>query len=137
MAFAGPMEDRLAIRELYDTYAHGANRQDRAVWLSCYCDDARWTTHYFDLHGIEEIAQQYDRIGETVVDTFLTSQVTAIDVRGDTAHCEALQSESLLYEGGATYDLVGRYEDELVRRDGRWRFKVRNYLVKREAAPER
>ena len=34
MGFTGPMEDRLAIRELYDAYADGANRMDRAAWLA-------------------------------------------------------------------------------------------------------
>ncbi|MEZ5744599.1 MAG: nuclear transport factor 2 family protein [Sphingomonadaceae bacterium] len=136
MAWTGPMEDRLAIRELYDSYADAASRADRAAWLGCYTKDARWKTHYFDLTGIDAIAQQYDAIGGDVTDTLVHTQVFSIEVDGDSATCRALQIESLLYANGATYELAGLYEDELVREGGQWLFKYRNYLVKREKAPD-
>lgn len=40
MAFTGPMEDRLLIRELYDTYADAGSRGDREGWLGCFAEDA-------------------------------------------------------------------------------------------------
>ena len=42
MPFTGPLEDRIAIREMYDSYADGANRMDRAMWLSVWANDAVW-----------------------------------------------------------------------------------------------
>ena len=32
MAFSGPIEDRLAIRELMDIYSDAVNQRDTALW---------------------------------------------------------------------------------------------------------
>lgn len=135
MPFTGPLEDRIAIRELYDTNADGAVRGDRATWLGSFAPDARWKTHYFDLSGHAAIGAKYDEITAGVSDTTFSVQILSIEVDGDTARCRAQQSESLMWPDGRTFDLVGLYEDELVRREGRWLFAHRNYLVKREKAP--
>lgn len=135
MPFTGPPEDRAAIRELYETNADGACRNDRATWLGCFAGDARWTTHYFDLTGIDAISAKYDEIVSGVVDTTFFLQIGSIEVSGDTARCRVQQDESLLYGNGSSYDLVGLYEDDLIRRDGRWQFLNRTYRVKRERAP--
>jgi uncharacterized protein (TIGR02246 family) len=135
MPFTGPMEDRLAIRELYDTNADGACRGDKATWLGTFAEDARWKTHYFELTGHEAIGATFDEINAEVENTTFFIQVCSIEIDGDTAHARVEQNESLLYRDGRTYDLVGLYEDELVRRDGAWRFRDRNYLVMREKQP--
>lgn len=136
MAFTGPMEDRLLIRELYDTYADAGSRGDREGWLGCFWPDAHWKTHYFDLHGIEDIAGKYDEIMTGVSDTTFFTQIGSIEVDGDRAVVRMQQDESLLYPNGSTFDLVGEYNDVCERRDGRWLFAEKIYLVKREKAPE-
>jgi hypothetical protein len=42
MPFTGPNEDRLAIRELIDTYADATNLRDAELWGSLFDEDARW-----------------------------------------------------------------------------------------------
>ena len=135
MPFTGPIEDRIAIRELYDAYADAGSRADRAGWLGCFSPDARWKTHYFDLTGIEAIAAKYDEIMGGVADTTFFTQIGSIEVDGDRAVCRMQQNESLLYPDGSTFDLVGEYNDQLVKRGGRWLFLDKVYLVKREKAP--
>lgn len=135
MPFTGPLEDRLAIRELYDSYADAGSRADREGWLGCFTSDAHWKTHYFDLHGIAEIAAKYDEIMGGVSDTTFFCQMGSIEIEGDTARVRMQQSESLLYPDGSTFDLVGEYNDVCVKRDGRWWFAEKIYLVKREKAP--
>ena len=136
MPFTGPMEDRLAIRELYDTYADAGSRADRDGWLNCFAPDARWKTHYFELVGHEAIIAKYDEIMTGVTDTAFFVQVGSIEIDGDSATVRMQQMESLLFENGSTYDLTGEYNDVCLRRDGRWWFKDKVYLVKREKAPE-
>lgn len=136
MAFTGPMEDRLLIRELYDTYADTGSRGDREGWLGCFAQDARWKSHYFDLQGLDAIAEKYDEIMGDVTDTVFFVQIGSIEVDGDTAKVRMQQAESLQSSNGSTYDLVGEYNDVCVRRDGRWWFKEKIYLVKREKQPE-
>lgn len=135
MAFTGPLEDRVAIRELYDSYADAGSRADREGWLACFAEDARWKTHYFELNGIEAIAAKYDEIMQGVADTTFFTQIGAIEIDGDTARVRMQQDESLLYPDGGTYDLVGEYNDVCVKRGGRWLFGDKVYLVKREKMP--
>jgi len=136
VAFTGTMEERLAIREMYDTYADGGSRCCRDTWLSCYAEDARWKSHYFDLEGIEAIGATFDQIMTGVAHTKVFTQIGSIEIEGDTARVRMRQDECLFYEDGRTYELLGFYDDVLVRRDGRWLFKDRDYTVVREVQPE-
>ena len=133
MPFTGPIEDRLAIRDLYDSYADGANRGDRADWLAGWSDDAVWWSHYFELKGRDAIGAKYDEITADVRQTIFMTQICSIEVSGDTAKCRAVCSERLLQNAGGEYQLTGLYEDELERRDGQWLFTRRTYNVLHEA----
>ncbi|MDG2005172.1 MAG: nuclear transport factor 2 family protein [Novosphingobium sp.] len=135
MAFTGTMEERLAIRELYDTYADGGSRCCRDTWLGCYAEDASWKTQYFDLSGIEAIGETFDQIMDGVAHTKVFTQIGSIEIEGDSAKIRMRQDECLFYEDGRTYELLGKYDDMLVRRDGRWLFKHRDYIVIREVQP--
>jgi ketosteroid isomerase-like protein len=134
MAFTGPIEDRIAIRELYDAYADGANRMDREAWLAPWAEDAVWKTHYFEQHGIAAIGEKYDELMAPVTTTSFLTQVCAIEVDGDTARARAIAQERLKMAGGS-YRLTGRYEDGLARIGGEWRFKHREYNVMYEEPP--
>jgi hypothetical protein len=134
MAFTGPIEDRILIRELYDRYADANNRGDRAEWLACFAPEGRWRCAYFDAIGREAVAAEYDRIigGGGVSDTIFFTQLGAIEVDGDTAHCRATTSERLALPAGGSYAVTGRYEDTLERRGGEWLFVFRDYTIKLE-----
>ena len=43
MAFTGPVEDRLLIRELMGSYADVVFRWDKDVWLACWAEAVRST----------------------------------------------------------------------------------------------
>ena len=54
MPFTGPLEDRIAIRELMNTHAHGVMTRDVEVWGSIWADDAYWElADYPDLGGFQ------------------------------------------------------------------------------------
>lgn len=136
MAFTGPETDRLAIRELYEGYADGATRIDRDAWLAAYADHARWRSPYFDLEGIAAIGAMFDQIMTDVVDVTIGVQIAALEIEGDQATVRLVQTESLLYADGTTWELTGSYLDVLVRHGGRWWFEDRTYAIKRERRPE-
>ena len=73
---------------------------------------------------------------ENVADTTFFTQIGSIEVAGDTARTRAFCAESLLQKTGGSYELTGEYNDDLVRRHGKWFFQRRVYLVKREKLPE-
>ncbi|MDR2858692.1 MAG: nuclear transport factor 2 family protein, partial [Novosphingobium sp.] len=43
MPFTGPCEDRLAIRELLETYADAVTRADAAAWGDTWAEDGEWS----------------------------------------------------------------------------------------------
>ncbi|GGN56705.1 hypothetical protein GCM10011349_34580 [Novosphingobium indicum] len=136
MPFTGPESDRLAIRELYEGYADGAARIDRDAWLAAYADDARWRSPYFDVAGIAAIGTTFDEIMADVVDVTIDIRLGSLEIEGDKATARLYQTESLLYPDGSTWELVGRYEDLLERRGGRWWFLDRTYTLQREVRPD-
>ena len=134
MPFTGPLEDRIAIREMYDTYADGANRMDRATWLSVWADDGVWHTHYFEQHGLAAIGENYDELMAPVSATTFLTQICSIEIEGDTARASSIGQERLMMPGGS-FRLTGLNQDRLVRRGGSWQILRRDYHVSIEEAP--
>ena len=140
MAFTGPLEDRLAIRELMDTHAHGVMTKDPEVWGAIWADDAEWfLLDYPDLGAFKGKA--------TIVSGWIESmkaygldnctrpmiyfmQPGSIEVDGNRANAVAYTIE--IYDDPASGQRVrgtGRYDDELEKREGRWLFTRRSYQV--------
>ncbi len=134
MPFTGPLEERIAIREMYDSYADGANRMDREAWLAPWAEDGVWKTHYFEQSGRAAIAAKYDELMARVTATTFFTQLCSVEIDGDTATARAVCQERLMMPGGS-YRLTGRNEDQLVRRDGRWQITHRTYHVMTEELP--
>ena len=51
MISTGPIEDRLAIRELIESYNDAVMRFDEAAWAENWTEDATWNTGQGDLTG--------------------------------------------------------------------------------------
>jgi uncharacterized protein (TIGR02246 family) len=130
MISSGPIEDRLAIRELVDSYNDAVMRFDRDAWASNWTDDAVWA-----LPGMGEVAGkdkfvplwQQMMAGFSFVGFFASAG--PIVVTGDAAHATWYQQEFLHQKDGAKRRITGRYEDDYVKRGGRWFFQKRVYSV--------
>jgi ketosteroid isomerase-like protein len=129
MTFSGPMEDRLAIRELYGAYADSAFRADRDAWLDCWADDCVWSTEFGEVTGKPALDEQWDVIWQTFRSMGFFSEVGSIVVDGSKAKGRAYCREILNLGDGRIRKLVGAYVDDLVRDGGRWRFAKRIYAV--------
>ena len=122
------LEDKDAIREVIARYSFCFDDARFDDWAAMFTEDAIFEVkgHYM-LEGRAAIRE----LGNTVpknakglpgMKHFMMNQI--IDVQGDraTATCYLL----LLREGTPlAVDIAGRYEDELVRQDGRWLFAKR------------
>ena len=140
MAFSGPVEDRLAIRELMNTHAHGVMTQDAAIWSTIWADDASWgLPEYPDLGdfvgkaaivaGWVESMKVYglDKMAKPMV---YFMEPGAIEIDGN--HATAVAWTHELYQDPANGELVrghGRYDDKLEKRDGQWLFTRRDYRI--------
>lgn len=140
MAFTGPLEDRIAIRELMNTHAHGVMSQDADIWGSIWADDAYWElAEYPDLGGFSgkdvivsgwvESMKVYglQKMAKPMV---YFMEPGAIEVDGNRATAVAYTHE--VYEHPETGELIrghGRYDDVLEKRDGQWLFVRREYRI--------
>ncbi len=130
MISSGPVEDRLAIRELVESYNDAVMRFDGEAWASNWRDDASWT-----LPGVGEI-QGKDRffpVWQQAMSAFsfvgFFASAGPIHVDGDTARGTWYQQEFLHQKDGVKRTITGRYQDEYLKADGRWYFQKRVYEV--------
>lgn len=140
MPFTGPLEDRILIRELIETYAHGVMTKDAELWAATWADDAYWALpEWPDLGGftgkaaivagwIESMkAYGLDQCTKPMVYVATPGSIT---VDGDRAAAVSYTSE--IFDDPATGEtkrVRGRYADTLARIDGRWLFTRREYRI--------
>lgn len=140
MGFTGPIEDRLAIRELMNTHAHGVMSVDSDIWGSIWAEDASWyLPEYPDLGtfvGKETIVSNWIESMKVYGLENMTKPMVyfmepgAIEVDGDKATSTAYTHE--VYQHPETGKIVrgaGRYDDKLEKRDGQWLFVERAYRI--------
>jgi ketosteroid isomerase-like protein len=128
MTFSGPEADRMAIRELMECYADAASRIDKAQWLGCWAPDAVWVMRQRDIVGLEALSQTWDTIFGAVDALAFFAMPGAIAVTGDTASARCHVRE-IVRRGSDVSKLSARYDDELVRHEGRWKFARRTYVM--------
>lgn len=136
MISSGPVEDRLAIRELVESYNDAVMRFDGDAWAANWRDDATWS-----LPGAGDITGKANffpvwqgaMAGFSFVGFFASAGPIVVD--GDTAHGTWYQQEELHDKKGGKRFVVGRYEDDYVKVDGRWYFQKRVYDILKSEEP--
>jgi ketosteroid isomerase-like protein len=127
MAFIGPREDQLAIRDLFGSYSDASTRGSAEDWLACFTEDGQWNSHLFRCTGPAELRKQWDLLWATFAKLGFMSEVGSIEVDGDKAVCRSVAREIVRMADGSIFKLIGRYDDVVVRRGGRWLFARRDY----------
>lgn len=130
MISSGPVEDRLAIRELIESYNDAVMRFDADAWASNWTDDATWS-----LPGAGEITGKANFVpvwqGAMADFSFVGFFASAgpIIVDGNTATGTWYQQEFLHQKDGVKRTITGKYQDSYVKADGRWFFAKRVYEI--------
>lgn len=128
MRNTGSLEDRFLIRELYGFYVDANSRGDKENWLSCWTEDGRWKTGFFDIQGKQAISEQWDGLWQAFESMGFLVNIGCIHVEGDTARARIVSQEWLNQADGSTTRAMGYYEDELRRVDGVWLFASRQHI---------
>ncbi len=129
------LEDEREIRDLIITYAQRLDARDHKGYAQLFAQEGRWSGRMGDATGPEAIEEMlvegFGPTPENFVNTqnFHLMSNIVIEVDGDRAKAES----RLVYfvrtaEAKPTAMLAGRYYDELVREDGRWRFSYRRVV---------
>jgi ketosteroid isomerase-like protein len=134
---SGPLEDRIAIRELVESYNDAVMRFDPVDWGANWAEDGVWSLPgRGEVKGRDKIVPFWTAVmGAIEVDGFFASAGT-ITVTGDTAHATWYQQEFLRDKptDAATTVIrrfvIGEYTDDYVKQSGRWFFAKRVYTVR-------
>jgi len=137
MAFTGPMEDRILIRELHGTYADASFSGDKQGWLDCWVDDCVWSTTFGESVGKQAMGDKWDQLWQSMTVLAFFTETGAIEVTGDSATARCYVREVFRMKGSGQTGLIARYDDELVREDGAWKYVKRSYsILQREGEDE-
>jgi uncharacterized protein (TIGR02246 family) len=126
MAFSGPIEDRLAIRELMDIYADAVNQRDAELWGSTWAEGSSWKLPVIpgmeNIAGKENIVAAWNAGMAMFPFIFMSISVGDIQVDGDTATARAYTTEVGTTLDGTEIRPRGQYDDKLIKVDGEWLF---------------
>jgi uncharacterized protein (TIGR02246 family) len=130
MAFTGPIEDRLAIRELIDSYADAVIRNDADDWGALWAEDSVWSMpdypEFPETRGRDAIVTMWVGAMAHYPGIIFTAGPGSIVVEGDRATVRCYTSEVYDQEGVTKRDR-GAYEDICVKQDGKWLFQSRTF----------
>ena len=131
--------DRLALRELFDAYAHCADRRDAEGQKALFAEDTRFAVYMdgegteptYVLDGREALTPVFDDLNRYEVTTHFNGQST-VALDGDQATGESYTIAHHLYtEDGERKIMVAslRYLDNFTKIDGRWYFAERRLVL--------
>lgn len=127
---------RLQIAELVARFSDAANRHDWEAMAELYADDAIWET------AAGKLGFRYQ--GRAAIRKFLLENPNGVEVLAyttTTPFIETLSDERArtrlnmteylrILATGETKRIVGVYEDELIKRRGRWQFAHRSFTLR-------
>jgi SnoaL-like domain len=131
--------DRLAIRELFDAYAHCADRRDAEGQKALFTADTRFVVHMdgeraeasYELEGREALTPVFADLNRYEATMHFNGQST-VTVEGDRATGESYTiAQHVFTEGGIRNIMVAwlRYLDVFAKIDGSWYFAERTLIL--------
>ena len=127
----GPVEDRLAIRELIETFSAGVMRIDAEYWGETWAPDGAWKLPSLPepCVGKENIKEMFRQKLAYAKSISMIAFPADMVVEGDTAHGKAYCRELIFTKEGAQKILFGCFHDRYVKLDGQWLFQSREYEI--------
>ena len=131
--------DRLALRELFDAYAHCADRRDADGQKALFTDDTVFAVYMngegsdptYVLHGREALTPVFDDLNRYEATTHFNGQST-VAIDGNRATGESYTIAHHVYTEGGTRKLMIaslRYLDTFAKIDEGWYFAERNLIL--------
>jgi hypothetical protein len=131
--------DRLALRELFDAYAHCADRRDAEGQQALFTEDTRFAVYMdgdgseptYVLEGREALKPVFEDLNRYEVTTHFNGQST-VKVDGASATGESYTiAHHVFTEDGERKIMVAslRYLDTFAKLDGRWYFATRDLIL--------
>lgn len=130
MISSGPVEDRLMIRELVESYNDAVMRFDADAWGANWTDNAVWNLPGAgDMAGKPTILAAWQQAMSAFSFVGFFASAGPIVVTGDAATGTWYQQEFLHQKDGVKRTITGKYTDTYVKHSGRWFFAKRIYEI--------
>ena len=132
--------DRLAIRELVESYAHCADRRDAKAQMCLFTPDTHFVVYMNakdpapsqELHSREALAPVFAELNKYDATTHFVGQSTIFTLTGDRAKGEAYcLAHHVTVDGDKRRLMIAslRYLDTFVKAHGQWLFAERQLYV--------
>ena len=122
------LEDREEIRLLLLDYGRHLDSRDLKAYASLFTVDGEWVGGFGTVKGRDSIQAFMEKnmgTGPNRANNYHLLSNFVITVQGDTATAWSRWAFIVPDANGARVAQAGRYDDTLVRENGRWRFKKR------------
>src|SRR5688572_4460992 len=129
-------EDKAEIEALLLDYGRHLDNRDFAGYSSLFAKDGEWVGGFGSVSGPANIKTFMEKAMGTQPNTAKNYHLLSnfvITVTGDTATAWSRWAFVVPGDRGATIAQAGRYDDTLVRENGRWKFKKR--VASNDTAP--
>jgi uncharacterized protein (TIGR02246 family) len=129
-------EDRDEIERLLLDYGRHLDNRDLKAYAELFAVDGEWVGGFGSVKGrsaIQAFMEKNLGAGPNRTKSYHLMSNFVIEVRGDAATAWSRWTFVMPGASGATVAQAGRYDDVLVRENGRWRFGTR--VVSNDTAP--
>lgn len=127
------MSDEIAIQQTLNTYSVSATRGNLEAMVATFAPDGVWEVPGIEarFEGREAILAGASAITGTIEYMVQLNAPAIIEVDGDTATAHSIIRECGKYAGRqACLEVLGLYDDKLVRTADGWRFALRVFTVR-------
>lgn len=135
---SGPIEDRLEIRELIETFAVGAMHVDENIWGGVWAEEGSWKLPSMDEPAVGKsnlVAAFKEKMAYLDYMSMISFPADLV-IDGDRARGKAYCRELIYPKAGGRVVVIGYFDDEYVKRGGRWYFLSRVYNVIGKELPQ-
>ena len=120
-------DDILEIQMLPQRYADAVMRHNGDDWAATWAKDGEWHLREEPVRGRDNIRKVWEGAMAGFPFAVFLVQPAIVSVDGDKGTCRSYVTEILGTNDGASFRVYGCYNDEVIREDGRWKFKARRY----------
>jgi uncharacterized protein (TIGR02246 family) len=127
------IEDRIAISDLFVRYTTALDRGDVETLVDCFTPDGSLDSPAVGQHSghaaIRAFAERFARFHERGAQLRHVISNLAVELDGDRARATCYLVNFLTRNGKSELLAPGRYECDLVKSDGKWRFQRRLVIL--------
>ena len=126
------IEDKFAIEELIARYNHSIDGGDYETWVDCWSEDGVMDgigKYLVGIEAIREFANAYEQNHRSRIAGLRHFTVNIIsEINGDEATSRSYLQLVRTGTKGVQIIFTGRYEDVLIKQEGKWRFRGRKFI---------